>query len=71
MNYCFHKAAESEHLEIIGFYESRQPGLGAAYLKEFESLMSRVVNCPSLYRVQREPNIRVASLFRFPLSNYL
>lgn len=31
MNYRFHPAAETEHLEQITFYESRQKGLGTRY----------------------------------------
>jgi len=66
MNYRFHPGAQHEHLEIIGFYESRQPGLGAAYLAEFESFMIGVANIPGRYRVERKPNIRVVSLLKFP-----
>ena len=66
MSYRFHPGAETEHLEIIGFYESRQPGLGFAYLTEFESLMLRVASMPKRYRVERKPNIRTVSLHKFP-----
>ncbi|MBD9363715.1 type II toxin-antitoxin system RelE/ParE family toxin [Methylomonas fluvii] len=66
MNYRFHPGAQHEHLEIIGFYESRQPGLGVAYLAEFESFMISVANMPGRYRVERKPNIRVVSLLKFP-----
>ncbi|OAI00397.1 hypothetical protein A1353_01495 [Methylomonas methanica] len=66
MNYRFHPGAQHEHLEIIGFYESRQPGLGAAYLAEFESFIISVVNMPERYRVERKPNIRMVSLIKFP-----
>lgn len=66
MSYRFHPGAEHEHFEIIGFYESRQPGLGAAYLTEFENLMHRVANMPGRYRVERKLNIRAVSLLKFP-----
>lgn len=66
MTYRFHPGAENEHFEIIGFYESRQPGLGAAYLTEFEQLMSSVVSMPGRYRIERKPDIRVVSLIKFP-----
>ena len=39
MKYRFHKAAASEHLESVAFYESRLAGLGADYLAEFEAAM--------------------------------
>jgi len=35
VNYYFHPAAEAEHLETVGYYESKRPGLGASYLVEF------------------------------------
>ena len=66
MNYWFHPGAEHEHLEAIKFYESRQAGLGAAYFAEFETLMTRVARMPEIYRIDREPNIRVVSLTKFP-----
>ncbi|WP_419866552.1 type II toxin-antitoxin system RelE/ParE family toxin [Methylomonas koyamae] len=66
MSYRFHPGAEHEHLEIVGFYESIQTGLGAAYLAEFENLMTRVAGMPKIYRINRGPNIRVVSLFKFP-----
>ena len=42
MNYSFHPAAAAEYLETVAFYESKQPGLGAAYLAEFENAMKHV-----------------------------
>ena len=65
MSYWFHPGAEHEHLEIIGFYETRQAGLGAAYLAEFENLMTRVIGMLGIYRIDREPDIRVVSLIKF------
>jgi hypothetical protein len=32
VSYYFHPGAEAEHFEAIAFFESRQLGLGAAYL---------------------------------------
>lgn len=66
MSYWFHPGAEREHFENIVFYESRQPGLGGAYLAELENLMIRVADMPERFRVERKPNIRVVSLTRFP-----
>ena len=66
MNYEFHPAAEAEHLESVAYYESRQPGLGASYLAEFESAMENVWQAPHRYPVERRPDIRRATLQRFP-----
>ncbi|MGI8739750.1 MAG: type II toxin-antitoxin system RelE/ParE family toxin [Gammaproteobacteria bacterium] len=68
MNYRFHPAAEAEHLETIAFYESRRPGLGDRYLREFEQVMTHVAQASHRYRIERKPNIRRVSLVRFPLS---
>ncbi|EBA01046.1 hypothetical protein [Marinobacter sp. ELB17] len=38
MNYFFHPAAEAEFLESVGYYESKVPGLGGAFIAEFEAL---------------------------------
>lgn len=66
MSYCFHPAAEAEHFETIGFYESHQVGLGLLYLMELEQLMERIVRAPHRYRVERKPNIRCTPLKQFP-----
>ena len=66
MSYYFHPAAETEHLETIGFYESRQAGLGLMYLNEFEQLLENVVHTPYRYRIERKPEIRCAFLSKFP-----
>ncbi|MEY3808039.1 MAG: hypothetical protein RI893_1015 [Pseudomonadota bacterium] len=66
MTYRFHPGAEAEHLETIVFYESRQKGLGAAYLAAFENMMLHVIDSPHWYRIERKPNIRGVSLINFP-----
>lgn len=66
MSYYFHPGAEAEHFETIAFFESRQLGLGAAYLSELEALMVNVVYAPHRCRIERKPNIRCVSLKRFP-----
>lgn len=66
MRYRFHPAVEAEHYETIQFYESRSKGLGSDDLIEVERVMQRVVEAPQRYRVERGPNIRSASLVRFP-----
>ena len=68
MSYLFHPAAEAEHLESVAFYESKQAGLGAAYLAEFENVMSRVCGGPQRYPIEREPDIRRILMTRFPFT---
>ena len=63
----FHEAAETEHLEAVAFYESRQAGLGGDYLREFEGALSRIGEAPHRFRIERAPNVRRLSLVRFPL----
>lgn len=66
MTYWFHPAAEAEHLESVAFYESKQPGLGAVYLAEFEHVMKRVCEGPSRYPIEKEPDVRRIRMNRFP-----
>ena len=68
MSYLFHPAAEAEFLESVGYYESRVPGLGAAFIKEFEALAKLIDHAPKGWQVELEPDIRKAPLQRFPLS---
>lgn len=68
MSYSFHPAAEAEHLESVAFYESRQAGLGASYLTEFEKTMIRVCEAPHRYSVEKQPNVRRARMKRFPFT---
>ncbi len=49
MSYTFHPVAEVEHLEAIGYFESKRPGLGASYLGDFESTMIKVCDSPQRY----------------------
>jgi toxin ParE1/3/4 len=66
VSYYFHPGAEAEHCDAIAFFESRQLGLGAAYLTEFEKLMKKVMLASHRYRIERKPNIRRVSLQCFP-----
>lgn len=68
MRYGFHPAAEAEFLELVGYYESRVPGLGDALVGEFEALVNLVCESPQAWQVEAEPDIRRAPLHRFPLS---
>ena len=55
MSYVFHPNAEKEHLQSIAFYETKQAGLGAYYLLEFESVMAVVCSHPHRYPVEAQP----------------
>ena len=49
MIYRFHRAALTEHLDQVAFYETQLPGLGADYLAEFESTMLRICHNPQTF----------------------
>ncbi len=66
MKYSFHPAAETEHLESVAYYESKRPGLGAAYLTDFEFAMINVCETPHRYAGWERPGIRKISMKRFP-----
>ena len=68
MNYFFHPAAEAELLESVGYYESKVPGLGAAFLEEFDTIATLVGESPKAWQVELQPDIHRASLRTFPLS---
>ncbi len=68
MNYFFHPAAEAEFLESVGYYESKVPGLGGAFIEEVEALAAVIGDSPKGWQVEPEPDIRRAPLHRFPLS---
>ncbi|GAB6039491.1 type II toxin-antitoxin system RelE/ParE family toxin [Endothiovibrio diazotrophicus] len=68
MNYVFHPAAESEHLETVAYYESKRPGLGAEYLAEFEAAMGGVCQFPHRYPIAFSADIRRKRMERFPFA---
>lgn len=51
MSYYFHPAAQTEHLEIVAWYESKKPGLGASYWEEFELALQTICDHPHLFPV--------------------
>lgn len=67
MRHGFHPAAEAEHLEQVAYYEAQQPGLGQRYLEQIEASIAGICEHPKLYRIERTPDIRRASVpeFRF------
>lgn len=70
MSYFFHPNAENEHLNSVAYYESKQAGLGASYLTEFELIMKLICDVPDRNRVELEPSIRRKNMNRFPFTIY-
>lgn len=68
MTVWFHPEAEAEHLETVVYYETRRAGLGAHYLLAFEQTLETLRASPRRHRIVHQPDIRRASLARFPLS---
>lgn len=70
MNYSFHPAAESEHLEQVAFYESRLAGLGARYHAEVERALERACALPDAFPSDNPSGLRRLVLHHFPLTLY-
>jgi toxin ParE1/3/4 len=51
MTYAFHPAARIEYREAAGFYESRRAALGAAFTREVESVIERILEAPDRWRI--------------------
>jgi toxin ParE1/3/4 len=68
VTYVFHPEAAAEHLEAIAYYEGHRPGLGAAFVAEFERAVTEITQTPSRYPMERKPDIRRAQLRRFPFA---
>ena len=66
MKYCFHPAAEAEHLETVAYYESKKPGLGATYLAEFENILAGICDAPQRYPIEIKPDIQRRRMKKFP-----
>jgi len=68
MSYVFHPFAETEHLDSVVYFESKRPGLGAAYLTEFEKIMNIACTSPHRYPIEKKPDIRRIRMNRFPFT---
>lgn len=70
MQVQFHKEASSEVEAIAGWYESRRPGLGEAFLAELTRGLDTISESPSMWPewpgAQAEVPIRRFLLPRFP-----
>ncbi|MDN6319880.1 MAG: hypothetical protein L0J77_08940 [Marinobacter sp.] len=70
MNYSFHPAAEAEFLESVGYYESKVPGLGGAFIEEFEALATLVGESPKAWQVELQPDILEHPFTDFPCLSF-
>ena len=68
MKFEFHPSAEAEFLESVGFYESKVSGLGEAFIAEVETAINLICEAPKQREIECKPNIRRASLHRFPFT---
>jgi hypothetical protein len=50
MRCAFHPEARLEYLEATAFYEARRPGLGAAFTREVEATVERILEAPGRWR---------------------
>jgi plasmid stabilization system protein ParE len=66
VTYSFHPDAVAEHLEAVAYYETQRPGLGVAYLEEFERVLRLVGEAPDRHPIERKPDLRRVLLRRFP-----
>ena len=65
MKYGFHPEARLEYREAALFYEARQPGLGAAFTREIETAIDRILEAPDLFRFV-EQDVRRCLAHTFP-----
>ena len=65
MTYDFHPEARLEYREAAAFYESRRPGLGAAFSLEVESTIGRILESPARWR-QVEQDVHSCRTRTFP-----
>jgi plasmid stabilization system protein ParE len=65
MTYGFHPEARLEYREAAAFYESRQPGLGAAFSIEVEAAIARILEMPERFRIL-EHDVRTCRTHTFP-----
>ena len=65
MTVILHPEARIEYLESIGFYESREPGLGRRFKGEVDAFIELLSSDPLLFR-ERKPGYRRANLSIFP-----
>jgi toxin ParE1/3/4 len=65
MTYDFHPEASVEYKQAAIFYESRCSGLGAAFTKEIEAAIERILQAPNSFRVVSQ-DVRRCLVHTFP-----
>ena len=65
MTYDFHPEARLEYREAAAFYESRRPGLGAAFSVEVEATIRTILETPEKWRCL-EQDVRTCRARTFP-----
>lgn len=65
MTYDFHPEALLEYLEAAELYESRRPGLGAAFTREVEAAIERILEAPDRWRSVKQ-DVRRCLTHTFP-----
>jgi plasmid stabilization system protein ParE len=69
MRLTYPPEAEAELLEAVQFYERRVAGLGASFLREFESAISAIEEAPERWQLM-EGGLRRFLMHRFPYGIY-
>ena len=67
MTYDFHPEARWEYREAAAFYESRRPGLGAAFSVEVEATIGRILEAPKRWR-RVEQDVHCCRTRTFPFA---
>jgi plasmid stabilization system protein ParE len=67
MNLIFHPEASEEMLESARFYETRSEGLGSDFLTAVEETTRRLLELPTLGRIERA-NVRRRLVPGFPFT---
>lgn len=67
MRLFVHPGASADIREQARYYETIEPGLGAAFLDEVDSAVNTIVSMPKAFPLRRK-NLRMFVLQRFPFS---
>ena len=65
MRYDFHPEARLEYREAAAFYQTRRPGLGAAFSLQVEATIERRLERPERFRIL-EADVRTCRTRTFP-----
>lgn len=68
MNVLIHPLAKAELYEAIEYFESKRPGYGALFRREFEKTLDRVIANPETWQ-ELKPGVRTCRMrvFRYIL----